>query len=143
MGREVRYHGVVKQVGEGYLQVGIMKSSSCISCSVKGHCSSAEAKERLVDVETTLATTYQLGQDVWLIGSVSTGWKALVYGVICPFLVVFISLIVFAAVMESELWAAIGALAMLAPYYIILYKNKESMKKQLSFSVLPFDENNN
>ena len=143
MENTVRYHGVVKEVSDGHLQVGIMKSSACGGCTIKGHCNSAEAKERMVDVDDPSAFLYHEGQDVWIVGSSSIGWKALGYGIVIPFFVVIISLFVFSAWMNNELWAALCALGMLIPYYIILYANRERMKKQLSFAVLPFEENYN
>ncbi|MBO7553282.1 MAG: SoxR reducing system RseC family protein [Bacteroidaceae bacterium] len=143
MGNTVRYHGIVKEVSDGHLQVGIMKSSACGGCTIKGHCNSAEAKERMVDVDDPSAYLYHEGQDVWIVGSSSIGWKALGYGIVFPFFVVFISLFVFSAWIKNDLWAALSALGMLIPYYIILYSNREKMKKQLSFAVLPFEENYN
>lgn len=143
MENTVRYHGVVKEVSEGHLQVAIMKSSACGGCSVKGHCNSAEAKERFVDVDDPRALSYHVGQDVWIVGSPSIGWKALGYGMALPFLVVFISLFVFSSFMKSDLWAALCALGMLIPYYISLYCRRETLKKTLSFTVVPFEENYN
>lgn len=143
MGNTVRYHGIVKEVSDGHLQVGIMKSSACGGCTIKGHCNSAEAKERMVDVDDPSAYLYHEGQDVWIVGSSSIGWKALGYGIVIPFFVVIISLFVFSAWIKNDLWAALSALGMLIPYYIILYSNREKMKKQLSFAVLPFEENYN
>ena len=143
MENTVRYHGVVKEVTHGNLRVGIMKSSACGGCSIKGHCNSAEAKERFVDVDDPEAQSYHVGQEVWIVGSPSMGWKALGYGIALPFLVVFTSLFVFSAFMESDLWAALCALGMLIPYYILLYSQREKMKKELSFAVVPFAENYN
>lgn len=143
MGNTVRYHGIVKEVSDGHLQVGIMKSSACGGCTIKGHCNSAEAKERMVDVDDPSAYLYHEGQDVWIVGSSSIGWKALGYGIVIPFFVVFISLFMFSSWIKNDLWAALSALGMLIPYYIILYSNREKMKKQLSFAVLPFEENYN
>ena len=143
MENTVRYHGVVKEVTHGHLRVSIMKSSACGGCNIKGHCNSAEAKERFVDVDDPEAQSYHVGQEVWIVGSPSMGWKALGYGIALPFLVVFISLFVFSAIMESDLWAALCALGMLIPYYILLYSQREKMKKELSFAVVPFAENYN
>jgi len=143
MENTVRYHGVVKDVSDGHLQVGIMKSSACGGCTIKGHCNSAEAKERMVDVDDPEAHRYQVGQDVWIVGRPSMGMKALAYGIALPFLVVVVSLFIFSALLPSDLWAALCALGMLIPYYIILYTRREQMKKELSFAVLPFEENYN
>ena len=143
MENTVRYHGVVKEVSDGHLQVGIVKSSACGGCTIKGHCNSAEAKERMVDVDDPSAYLYLEGQDVWIVGSSSIGWKALGYGILLPFAMVFVSLFVFSALLKNDLWAALCALAMLIPYYIIMYNSREKLKKQLSFAVLPFEENNN
>jgi len=139
MDKTVRYHGIIKSVDSGHLQVGIVQSSACGGCSIKGHCSSAESKERLVDVYTAEAHEYQLGQDVWLLGSPTMGWKALWYGIALPFIVVFASLIIFTVVLQNDLWAALGALAMLIPYYYVIYRSKNKLQRELAFQVTPFE----
>ncbi|WP_373850617.1 SoxR reducing system RseC family protein, partial [Bacteroides heparinolyticus] len=107
--------------------------------SLKGHCSPAETKEKLVDVYDVDAASYRPGDRVWVAGRLSMGAMAVLLAFILPFLVLIVSLFVLMAVRNDELFAALGSLALLIPYYYILWLNKARIGKKFSFSVLPMN----
>ena len=41
------------------LSVRIVQTSACAACSVKGHCSSADSKDKIIDIIDTAAASYQ------------------------------------------------------------------------------------
>ena len=108
-------------------------------CSVKGHCTSADTKEKLVDVADANAASYQPGDRVWVTGELSMGVMAVLFAFIFPFLILIISLFVFMAIWNDELRSALCSLALLVPYYYILWLNKSRMGKKFSFSVRPMN----
>ena len=122
-----------------HLQVRIIQTSACASCSVKGHCTSADTKEKLVDVADANAASYQPGDRVWVTGELSMGVMAVLFAFIFPFLILIISLFVFMAIWNDELRSALCSLALLVPYYYILWLNKSRMGKKFSFSVRPMN----
>ncbi len=132
----IRHQGIVENISGSHLQVRIVQTSACASCSVKGHCSSAETKEKLVDVYDVDAASYRPGDRVWVAGRLSMGAMAVLLAFILPFLVLIVSLFVLMAVRNDELFAALGSLALLIPYYYILWLNKARIGKKFSFSVL-------
>ncbi|MCI6212396.1 SoxR reducing system RseC family protein [Bacteroides heparinolyticus] len=135
----IRHQGIVENISGSHLQVRIIQTSACASCSVKGHCTSAETKEKLVDVYDVDAASYRPGDRVWVAGRLSMGAMAVLLAFILPFLVLIVSLFVLMAVRNDELFAALGSLALLIPYYYILWLNKARIGKKFSFSVLPMN----
>ncbi len=135
----IRHQGIVENISGSHLQVRIVQTSACASCSVKGHCASAETKEKLVDVYDVDAASYRPGDRVWVAGRLSMGAMAVLLAFILPFLVLIVSLFVLMAVRNDELFAALGSLALLIPYYYILWLNKARIGKKFSFSVLPMN----
>ncbi len=131
-----RYCGKHKRFSS---QVRIIQTSACASCSVKGHCTSADTKEKLVDVADADAASYQPGDRVWVTGELSMGVMAVLFAFIFPFLILIISLFVFMAIWNDELRSALCSLALLIPYYYILWLNKSRMGKKFSFSVRPMN----
>ena len=98
MANTIKHQGIVENINGSHLQVRIIQTSACASCSVKGHCTSADTKEKLVDVAD-----------------------------------------VFMAIWNDELRSALCSLALLVPYYYILWLNKSRMGKKFSFSVRPMN----
>ncbi len=139
MANTIRHQGIVENINGSHLQVRIIQTSACASCSVKGHCSSADTKEKLIDITDADAASYQPGDRVWVIGELSMGAMAVLYAFIFPFLVLIFSLFIFMAIWNNELRSALCSLALLIPYYYILWLNKSRMGKKFSFSIKPMN----
>ena len=138
MADTIRHQGIVENINGTHLQVRIVQTSACASCSIKGHCSSADTKEKLIDVIDE-SSSYQPGDRVWVTGELSMGVMAVLFAFIFPFLILIISLFVFMSIWNDELRSALCSLALLIPYYYILWLNKSRMGKKFSFSVRPMN----
>ena len=139
MANTIKHQGIVENINGSHLQVRIIQTSACASCSIKGHCSSADTKEKLIDVTDDNVSSYQPGDRVWVIGELSMGVMAVLLAFILPFLVLIFSLFIFMAIWNDELGSALCSLALLIPYYYILWLNKSRMGKKFSFSVQPMN----
>lgn len=135
MANTIRHQGVVENINGSHLQVRIIQTSACVSCSVKGHCSSADTKEKLIDVTDVNAASYKVGDHVWLVGELSMGVMAVLLAFVFPFLVLILSLFFFMAIYSDELISSLASLALLIPYYFILWLNKSRLGKRFSFSI--------
>ena len=138
MANTIKHQGIVENINGTHLQVRIVQTSACASCSIKGHCSSADTKEKLIDVIDE-SSSYQPGDRVWVTGELSMGVMAVLFAFIFPFLILIISLFVFMSIWNDELRSALCSLALLIPYYYILWLNKSRMGKKFSFSVRPMN----
>ncbi|MBO7417662.1 MAG: SoxR reducing system RseC family protein [Bacteroidaceae bacterium] len=138
----VKHSGEVLQIEGNFLQVKIVQTAACSSCSIKTHCTTAESKEHLIRVYDKEALRYHVGDKVWVIGSTSMGRKAVWYGYLLPLLLLMALLIGFMSWFgkEHELSVALGSLVCIAVYYFLLYYfGKDKMKKAFNFSVQPMN----
>ena len=139
MANTIKHQGIVENINGSHLQVRIIQTSACASCSIKGHCSSADTKEKLIDVTDDNVSSYQPGDRVWVIGELSMGVMAVLLAFILPFLVLIFSLFIFMAIWNDELGSALCSLALLIPYYYTLWLNKSRLGKKFSFSISPMN----
>ena len=135
----IKHLGIVENIQGSHLSVRIVQTSACAACSVKGHCSSADSKDKIIDIIDTAASSYRVGEKVMVIGETSMGMMAVVLAFIIPFILLIFSLFLFMALMENELYSALLSLAILIPYYFILWLNKTLLKQKFSFTIKPIN----
>lgn len=135
----IKHLGIVENIQGNHLSVKIVQTSACASCSVKGHCSSADSKDKIIDITDPAASDYRVGEEVMIVGEMSMGVMAVVLAFVVPFLLLILTLFLFMAWMNNELYAALAALTVLVPYYFILWLNKTRLKQKFSFTIKPIN----
>ena len=135
MTRTIEHFGIVENIRDFRISVRIVQTSACTTCSAKGYCSSADSKEKLIDVVEAEPYAYFIGQQVKIVGEASMGLKAVLLAFVFPFLLLVFSLFVCMYWLGNELYAALFSLIILIPYYIILSLNKERLKRRFSFTI--------
>ena len=114
----IKHLGIVENIQGSHLSVRIVQTSACAACSVKGHCSSADSKDKIIDIIDTAAASYQVGENVMVVGETSMGMQAVALAFIIPFVLLIFTLFLFMALIENELYAALLSLAVLVPYLL-------------------------
>ena len=135
----IKHLGIVENIQGSHLSVRIVQTSACAACSVKGHCTSADSKDKIIDIIDTAAASYQVGENVMVVGETSMGMQAVALAFIIPFVLLIFTLFLFMALIENELYAALLSLAVLVPYYYILWLNKTRLKQKFSFTIKPIN----
>ena len=135
----IKHLGIVENIQGSHLSVRIVQTSACAACSVKGHCSSADSKDKIIDIIETAAASYQVGENVMVVGETSMGMQAVALAFIIPFVLLIFTLFLFMALIENELYVALLSLAVLVPYYYILWLNKTRLKQKFSFTIKPIN----
>ena len=135
----IKHLGIVENIQGSHLSVRIVQTSACAACSVKGHCSSADSKDKIIDIIDTAAASYQVGENVMVVGETSMGMQAVALAFIIPFVLLIFTLFLFMALIENELYAELLSLAVLVPYYYILWLNKTRLKQKFSFTIKPIN----
>ena len=133
----IKHLGIVENIQGSHLSVRIVQTSACAACSAKGHCSSADSKDKIIDIIDTAASSYQVG--VMVVGETSMGMMAVSLAFVLPFVLLIFSLFLLMAWIENELYAALLSLAVLAPYYFVLWLNKTRLKQKFSFTIKPIN----
>lgn len=134
---EIAHPGVVMQISGPNAEVMILSKSACSSCQVKGACNMSEMEEKRIFVRLPPEHSYKTGQQVNVVMRQSLGNLAVFLGYILPFIILLTTLISFIGLGFGEGFAGLVSLAILVPYYFILYKSKERLSKKFSFQIAP------
>ena len=135
MSNKIKHSGIVESIENDCVSVRIVQSSACSACKVASHCNASETKEKTVDVNTADADFYQVGDRVTVVADAAVGFRASLYGYLLPLAVMVAALVVVLKVTHSEVCAAVAALGVLIPYYIMLYLLRGKLKSRLCFVI--------
>jgi sigma-E factor negative regulatory protein RseC len=134
MEEKVLHAGVIREVSENKLTVVIINASACSSCHAKGACLASDMKEKEIDIYH-FSGDYRPGQTVNIVGRTSQGYKAMFYGYVLPFFVVIAALILLLTYTQSDGISGILSLAVLIPYYAVLYFFRNKIKRSFEFEI--------
>jgi positive regulator of sigma E activity len=130
----LRHTGIVKEVTPTSLIVSIVNQSACSACHAKGACSVSDIQEKDIEI-TSYRNIYKPGSPVTVIFRESSGMRALFLGYVVPFLLVLLTLVVAIEISGNEILGGFLALAVLVPYYLILFLSKDQLKKAFTFEL--------
>ena len=135
MNEIIRHEGVVESLEEGCLHVRILQASACSECKVSTYCHIADGKEKTIDVVTSDASNYVVGDQVEVTASRSVGMKAVAWAFGMPFLVMVGTVFAVSLLTHNEGLAALMGILSLIPCYGGLYLMRDKFKRSLTFSV--------
>ena len=133
----IKHRGVVEKVDGSHVQVKIVQTSACASCSVRSHCLPTDSKEKIIDVVGEQPDCYRPGEPVWVVGRVSMKRRAIVLAFVLPLALLLAALFAGMRVWGDELAAVLCAFACVAAYFVVLWFCRERLKRELSFFIQP------
>lgn len=137
MSTTISHIGTIDSISDGMLHVRITQSSACSSCKIASHCSSAESKEKIIDVRHHDTDAFHIGQTVNVMAAESVGMKAVVMAFVIPTIVLLATVIVVLQRTQKEWVAAVSGLVMLIPYCLLLLATRRQLERTLQFWVEP------
>lgn len=135
MSNKIKHAGVVDGVEGECVRVRILQSSACSACKVAAHCNASETKEKIIDVMDADAFHYQKGDQVMVVTDTAVGFRASLYGYLLPLILMVVTLVGVLAATHSEGLAALSALGILMPYYVLLFLMRNKLRNRLSFTL--------
>lgn len=135
MSNKIKHAGVVDGVEGECVRVRILQSSACSACKVAAHCNASETKEKIIDVMDADASHYQKGDQVMVVADTAVGFRAGLYGYLLPLVLMVVTLVAVLAASHSEGLAAVSALGILIPYYVLLFLMRNKLRNRLSFTL--------
>lgn len=136
MAQDIRHDGVVDSIDGQTVVVRITQSSACGGCQARNICRAAESKDKLVEVQCADAGLLKTGQVVTVAGAESLGMKAVMWAFGLPLVLLLAAMIVVMVLTGDERMAALAALGILVPYYIVLFLMRERLKKDFKFRII-------
>lgn len=132
----INHEGVVAATGNGKVSVRITQAAACATCKIAGHCNASEQQEKMIEVYTKDAQRYHIGDSVKVRTDVQTGHRAVWLGYGIPLVLMVATLFLVRFFSGSDGAAALSAIAILIPYYILLYLFRARIARKVSFSIV-------
>lgn len=130
---EITHTGTVTTVTKNTVTLSL-SSDSCGSCSLRGVCGPASNQERTINVESSDAQSFVVGQKVEVTLSQSQAVNAAFWGYILP-LILILSVVFGGTAAKNETFAAAAALGTIPVYYFILWLCRGKLKKTLQIKI--------
>lgn len=134
---QIKHSGEVVRIERNAVYVRMTVNSACSGCHAKAVCGLDESEDKIVEVATSLALEYNIGERVEVaLQSESMGTKAVVLTYVVPFFV--LSLLLVAAVVGGlgEGMAVVAALVGVVAYYGVLYLLRDKIKNRIKFIII-------
>lgn len=132
----INHRGIVERVDGNLVSVKIVQHSACSSCKVASMCSSAESKEKIVDVMASNASEFKKGEEVMVYAGLSTGRTAVIIAFVIPLIIMVVWLVLAMKVLGLSELSAIGSdLMVLGIYYVLLGLNKKKLNRRFMFYI--------
>ena len=131
----ISHEGVVTKITDDVLEIKIVAQSACAACHAKSACTMSDQAEKVLLVPRPQGQEFQLFQKVKVIMSVGQGNKAAVLAYLVPILVLLGALFTCLGIGLNEGLSALIGIAALIPYYLILYSQRDKLKKKFEYRI--------
>ena len=133
----VKHCGEVVRIEGQSVFVRMTVNSACSGCHAKAVCGVSESTEKIVEVETLLASDFQIGEsvEVALLDN-SMGTKSVVLAYVVPFFVLTVVLLGALAFGVGEGVAVLAAIGGVAVYYAALHLLRDKVKSKIKFIII-------
>lgn len=137
MMKEIRHDGIIESIGsDGHVCVRITQTAACIGCKVAAHCNASDQKVKTVDVYDCRDRGFSVGDSVVVATSEQAAGKALLLGFGLPLLLLLAVLVSLRAYGLGEGVSALATLAVLAPYYLVLWLCRNRIAGSIAFHIV-------
>ena len=131
----IEHRGRVESVSANLVRVKIVSNSACSSCASRKVCGMSESEEKIIDVNTRLASDYEVGEEVVVAVRRKVGLWAVAVAYVAPLVVMVVILIAAAVFGFDEGVAALGSLGGVAIYYILLWMFGGRVSEKVNFTI--------
>ncbi|EAR01122.1 SoxR reducing system RseC family protein [Maribacter sp. HTCC2170] len=133
-GAMVEHDGVISKISNNKITVALKGNINCDGCKAKAVCGAADSNGKEIEVDN-VSQQLDLNEDVTVLLKKNLAIKAVFLAYILPFIFLLLTLLLASNYFE-EWFAGLLALAILLPYYLIIYALRGSFKKEFKVSIL-------
>jgi sigma-E factor negative regulatory protein RseC len=129
----INHEGIVQKIDDKSVIVSISSSTACSGCHAEGSCNMAGKEEKIIEV--TGRYNVHPGEKVTILMKQSMGYAALFLGYLLPLISVVTVLTILISIEVPELYAGMLSLAILLPYYLMLYFFRKRVNEKFTFTL--------
>ena len=132
---KITHNGIIQSIENDCINVRIFQSATCGSCKIAGHCNASDQKEKIISIEHCNITDYRIGDSVIVYTKSSTAHRATFIGYGIPFILLVVTLFIIKAFTGSDVAAALGSIAVLIPYYFVVFLLRAKIQNLVNFKI--------
>ena len=131
----ISHEGIVTKITDDVLEIKIMAQSACAACHAKSACGMGEQAEKILTVPKPEGQEFHLLQKVNVVMAINQGNKAAILAYLIPILLLLAALFVCLGLGLNEGLSALIGIAVLVPYYMILYTQRDKLKRRFEYRI--------
>jgi sigma-E factor negative regulatory protein RseC len=129
----INHDGIVQRNEGNAVIVSISSASACSGCHAEGSCSMSGKEEKIIEVHGKY--NVKPGDLVTILMKQSMGYSAIFLGYVLPFILIITVLIAMVSLKVPELLSGLTSIAILIPYYIVLYSFRKRLNAKFTFTL--------
>lgn len=131
----ISHEGIITKISDNELEIKILAQSACALCHAKSACGMGEQTEKILTVPRPEGKNFALMQNVNVIMAVGQGNKAAVLAYLIPIILLLAVLFICLGLGVGEGLSALISIIALVPYYIVLYTQRDKLKKRFEYHI--------
>jgi len=131
----ISHEGVVTKISNDELEIKILAQSACAACHAKSACGMGEQAEKILTVPRPKDQDFTPGQRVNVRMAIGQGNKAAILAYLLPILLLLAVLFTCLGLGLNDGLSALISIVSLIPYYIVLYLQRDKLKKKFEYSI--------
>lgn len=137
MNETVSHEGVITKLTDTEVEIKIVSLSACAACHAQSACNLSDQAEKILTVPRPEGQPLQLFQKVNVKMGTGQGNLAAVLAYLVPLILLVAVLFAALGLGAGEGLAALIALAVLVPYYLLLYWKRDKLKRRFRYEIEP------
>ncbi|MDR1724303.1 MAG: SoxR reducing system RseC family protein [Tannerella sp.] len=134
MGDFIRHRGKIERIEKHKALVRIEQSSACSGCHASAACLSVDKKDKIVEIDSGI-DGFAPDEEVIVGVRSSAGFFAVLIAFVLPLTLVVATFFASVEASGSDGIGGIAGLAVLVPYYIVLYFFRDRLKNRIIFTL--------
>ena len=130
----VKHEGVVSKITNDVVTISLKGNINCEACNAKGACGVSESNSKEIEISNS-SQTLKLNENVEVLLKKNLGLKAVFWAYVFPF-ILMLTVLLIASTLFQEWIAGLLSIAILIPYYLMLYVLRNTFKKAFKLSIL-------
>ncbi|MGB5203469.1 MAG: SoxR reducing system RseC family protein [Eudoraea sp.] len=130
----VKHEGVVSKITNDVVTISLKGNMNCEACKAKAACGVSESNSKEIEVSNS-TQSLKLNENVEVLMKKNLGLKAVFWAYVFPFILMLTVLLITSTLFEEWI-AGLLSIAVLLPYYLMLYVLRSTFKKAFRLSIL-------
>ena len=133
----INHEGIISKISEDGIIVSLKGNVNCEGCKAQSACGVSDSNDKEIEIANPIQS-FQLNETVDVVLRRELGLKAVFWAYVFPFILMFLVLVI-TSLFLKEWVAGLLSLAILIPYYFMLFVLKDKFQKAFQVSILKFN----